>query len=265
MKRDEQWVALPAGVVAAFPPCGQSLLTAAAGMVPDEMLVEISRADYGMDAGDHLSALRSIRDMLYVPAPLQSVPGEVLELTRWSKPWDPAAPGGDVARRGHAMRAFCCAALLSAAADPGNLGYMFVGDQNETLAPMIESALFLGDPFPSATAQFLTSRVPMLRLGDALLPFFAFGLLATCLLAKPAAASAADVDALVAFVDESETAVRDPLRVCTPAMLGGSFLNVTCHNQRHKLWRRLAVSLRTTYPDNARLVRLSNRVAGDLE
>ena len=79
-------------------------------------------ADYGEEAEEHLAALRTVRDVGIFPAKMGWVPGEVLELIRWSEPeqtdWKPGRAG----ELGHWMRAFCCAALLRATRAPWNYG-----------------------------------------------------------------------------------------------------------------------------------------------
>ena len=62
---------IPAAALAAFPPAPDALLSAACALVSDEMLVDISNADYGVDASKHLAALRQIRDLVRVPVPLE--------------------------------------------------------------------------------------------------------------------------------------------------------------------------------------------------
>jgi hypothetical protein len=108
------------------------------------MLRQIAAADYGDRAEAHLAALIEIRAGASVPGRLDWVPGEVLELIRWSMPDDPAwAPGGQ-GERGHLMRAFACAVLLSGARLRVNreqsLGY------TDTLVQLVGSINALGLP-----------------------------------------------------------------------------------------------------------------------
>jgi hypothetical protein len=97
-------------------------------------------------------------------------PGEVLELIRWSDPEDPDHKPGSTGRRGHQMRAFACAVLLSAASDGG-----YDGNEEATLAQCLSSARVLGDAMNDAVARFLTWRIPSLSCSDRWL--FALGLL----------------------------------------------------------------------------------------
>src|SRR5438105_12750580 len=114
---------IPPILIKTFPPYPDALLAKAGELVTDDMLEEISGADYGMDADAHFAALLTIRDQVRVTAPMPWEPKEVLELVRWSQPEDPRWKPGGTGERGHIMRAFCCAALLRAAAEPANNGY----------------------------------------------------------------------------------------------------------------------------------------------
>ena len=105
-----------------FDPEPDGLLRAISTYVDDEMLTEISLADYGEDAEGHLAALRMIRDTGTFPLPMQWCPSEVLELIRWSEPEDPCWKPGRTGEFGHWMRAFCCVALLRATREPWNYG-----------------------------------------------------------------------------------------------------------------------------------------------
>ena len=69
-----------------FDPEPDGLLDSISAYIDDEMLKEISLADYGDDAPEHLTALRTLRDAGIFPAKMVWVPGEVLELIRWSEP-----------------------------------------------------------------------------------------------------------------------------------------------------------------------------------
>jgi hypothetical protein len=249
---------IPSILIKAFPPYADALLAKCGELVTDDMLEEISRADYGMEADAHLAALVSIRDEVRVPAPLPWQPKEVLELVGWSQPEKPAWKPGSTGERGHIMRAFCCAALLRAAAESANQGYF--GGENQTLIQLIESALILGRGLPEAAGSFLTWRIPLLRTDDDERPFFAFGLVALALSVGQDSLTAHDIDALVDYVDRTETAARDPMGVCTPDMFNGSFLAGTCYDRRHAAWRALAAKLRSRVPDAQRLVASALRI-----
>jgi hypothetical protein len=86
--------------------------------IDDDMLEEISAANYALDADVHLVALRRLRDTGELLEPLHWFPCEVLELIRNSEPEDPAWKPGSAGIRGHWMRAFSSAALLRAFGPP---------------------------------------------------------------------------------------------------------------------------------------------------
>jgi hypothetical protein len=241
-----------------FPPCGDALLAKCGKLVSDDMLNEISQADYGMDASAHFAALAPIRDTARVPTPMPWEPKEVLEPIRWSQPEDPTWKPGSTGERGHVMRAFCCAALLRAAAEPENDGH-FSGE-NETLIQLIYSALILNSGFPEATGSYLTWRIPRMRGDDEERPFFAFGLIALLVLLKPGSLTTSNIDTLVSFVEQAEADVRCPMGDCTPEMIQASFLSWTYHSLRHAAWRALAATMRMRLPDFERVVALARRI-----
>lgn len=245
-------------LIEAFPPDGDALLSTSAKLITGDMLEEISRADYGMDADAHLAALRAIRDEARLPSPLRWEPKEVLALVRWSQPDDPNWKPGSTGQRGHIMRAFCCSALLRAAADPSNDG--FFDGENQTLIQLIDSALFLNRGLPEAAGRFLTWRLPQLRSDDPERPFFAFGLVAIALLLNPRSPKPSDIDALISFVEGAEAEARDLMRVRPPNMIEDSFLAGTFFDQRHSVWRALATRLRLRMSDSERVVGLARRI-----
>jgi len=106
-----------------FDPDADVLLRAISSHVNDEMLDCVSRADYGEDSDEHLSALQQIRDTGSMPENLGWIPMEVLELIRWSEPEDPKWKPGRTGEFGHWMRAFSCAAILRAEHQPGSYYY----------------------------------------------------------------------------------------------------------------------------------------------
>jgi hypothetical protein len=66
----------------------------------------------------------------------------VLELVRYSEPDDPAWEPGGHGERGHLMRLFCCAVLLTAAGEPELDGYI---EDEPTLRRLVPSVVVLGD------------------------------------------------------------------------------------------------------------------------
>jgi hypothetical protein len=154
---------IPAELIAAFPPSEDVLLACARRAIDDEMLVEIAGADDGTDFDAHLAALRPIRDQGIVPVPLAWRPGEVLELIRWSNPDDPESKPGGTGLRSHQMRAFACAALLRAGAEPENYYYDRPGSSESSLGLCLLSAKALGEEMSEAVARFLTWRILRMR------------------------------------------------------------------------------------------------------
>ena len=232
-------------------------------MVTDDMLVEISEVDYGTDADEHLAALHKIRDSGRPLSPLEWKPLEVLELMRWSEPDEPEPNNRSSGQRGHIMRAFCCAALLRAAADPVNKCQLFVDSQNEALGPLIDSAVSIDRGLPAAAASFLTWGIDCLDEAEELRPFFGFGLLALALLSAPGRFSESDADELVAFIERAEICARNPPEAYKPHfdfIVGSSFLQFTVYNQRHSTWRSLAARLRSGFPDWGGLAAMARRI-----
>lgn len=231
---------LPPALAAAFPPSPDALLDLLRPRVDDGMLREIARADYGVDEDAHLAALRGIRDAGEVPAPMAWEPKEVLELIRWSQPEDPDWKPGATGRRGHLMRAFACAALLRAAAEPENDGY-FDGE-NATLAQLVDSALVLGGDVREAAARFLTWRTP--RMGvDEERPFFAFALLVLAVLLRGGRLPDAALADAAAWVVAEEAEERTAPCARLPPNAGGWLLGLTLFDARDAVWRALAERL----------------------
>jgi hypothetical protein len=137
-----------------FDPEPDGLLDSISAHIDDEMLKEISLADYGDDAAEHLTALRTLRDAGIFPAKMVWVPGEVLELIRWSEPEVPEWKPGRTGEFGHWMRAFCCAALLRATREPWNYGDGVATES--TVAQLTISLGTLSVDFTSAAVKFLS-------------------------------------------------------------------------------------------------------------
>ncbi|QDT37065.1 hypothetical protein [Stratiformator vulcanicus] len=121
-----------------------------------EMLREIARADYGMDADAHLKALRRIAKG-EILAPMEWEPLEVLQLIRYSVPEDRTWSPGGHGERGHWMRLFCCTALIRADVEPDNDGYDLGSDCS--VIQLIDSALKLGPQTSDAALRLLLWRL----------------------------------------------------------------------------------------------------------
>lgn len=153
--------------LAAFRPDPAPLLRRIAAHIDDAMLAEIAAADYGFQADENLVRLRALRKSGEMP---DFNAQEVLALTRWAEPdWDNWS--GPKGRRGHWMRAFACAGLLSAREDEGRWGAL-----NDTLGQMLASFDALRAPLNEEGAAFLAWRLDAFDCG-ADSAFFGVGLL----------------------------------------------------------------------------------------
>jgi hypothetical protein len=141
--------------------------------IDEGMLREIAEADYGYLADEHLAGLRRIRDGREVPTLLTELPLEVLELVRYSEPDDPAWEPGGHGERGHLMRLFCCAVLLTAAGEPALDGYI---EDEPTLRRMVPSAVALGERALDALLPLLCWRASLPPTDEADRAFLAVSL-----------------------------------------------------------------------------------------
>jgi hypothetical protein len=216
-------------------PAADALLELLRTQVDDDMLREISEADYGHAAELHLSALRAIHATGEIPAPLPWQPKEVLELIRWSEPEDPAWKPGATGERGHRMRAFACAALLRAAADPAEA--LYADGENQTLAQLVASVMTLGEAAQRAALRFMDWRVDTVAAGGEL-PFFR---LAQLILAVQVAEPDARVGRLAAQLTEDVAAERAEVAPCLAN--DRWLLGLTFHQIRLGVWVRLTHQL----------------------
>lgn len=220
--------------LAQFAPDPDALLAWLRPRIDDDMLAEIAAADYGMDADAHLAALRRIRDSGAVLVSLGWEPKEVLELIRWSEPEDPTWRPGSTGERGHLMRAFCCAALIRAAAEPANADT--ISGENQTVIQLIASALTLEPAAQRAALQLLAWRL-LHALGDPEeRPFFALGvlLLVVALGLDERGAILCDLCAWV-LAEEAWARARADLGPTSDAWL----LGVTFFSGRDTAWREV--------------------------
>ena len=107
--------AVPAGFLAGWPSDERGLVLRLGERLSLEDVHEIASSDYGQDLEGHKEAVNAIRATGIVPAPLDWVPREVLQLSSY---WEPDHERGKPEKaqafllaRGHRIRAFCCAAL----------------------------------------------------------------------------------------------------------------------------------------------------------
>ncbi len=225
-------------LLAACNPDPDVLLDWLCPQIDDTLLEEIAAADYGMDAAEHLVALRSIRDDRIILAPMHWEPKEVLELIRWSEPDDPQWKPGRIGPDGQLMRAFCCAALLRAAAEPANWPY-FDGE-NQTLIQLIASVLTFGPIATEAALRFVAWRVLTQPTEDVERPFCALGVLLLAALLRRQEANAALLCDLCAWVIAEEAATRAHPGNVFPQAADAWMFGLTFFNMREDAWRSVA-------------------------
>ncbi len=228
-----------AALLAPFEPERDELLRALSRHVDDGMLREIAEADYGEEANAHEAALRRIRDQGEIPVPIDWVPKEVLELTRWSQPDAPNYRGGSKGERGHRVRAFATATLLRAGAEPTNAD--FIPAENETLAQLLASAAVLGSEVEEAALRFLAWRAIHFSSHETERPFFALAvLLAAVAVGWHRRGDEFFLDRLIDWVHAEERQAREYSGGLLPNQGGPWVLGLTLFNQRHDTWRELA-------------------------
>lgn len=106
-----------------------------------DLLLQISKADYGTDAALHFAVLQDICTTGLLPRGLGWHPGEVLRLTRWSE--------GE--RTDHLARALACVILCLPFGDDDDL---------ITNGPiLLDSCSTLGEPLLSACIEFFVWRI----------------------------------------------------------------------------------------------------------
>lgn len=232
------------------PPDPQALLRALSRHIDDAMIAEIAAADYGRDIEEHLIPLRAIRDHGEIPSPLQWEPKEVLELIRWSEPDDPEWGPGGHGRRGHWMRAFCCAVLLRAGQEKANLGT--ISGQNQTLVQLIDSLQRLECGLDREAAGLMTwimEETPSDDQGgtsgdwrDEDLAFFGVGLLWFALHLEPSVPDA-EVLALCEWICVLELRHNQRHNAAYGLSPGRWLLSTTHYNLCHDKWRKLGGDL----------------------
>ncbi|MCB0108246.1 MAG: hypothetical protein KDE53_20135 [Caldilineaceae bacterium] len=217
------------------------LLEQVARYIDDGMLRSIAEADYGMDVGEHLAALRQIHAGK-IPIPIQWEPREVLELVRWSEPdgphgrWD----GKDAGRAGHWQRAFACTALLHIAGEPENRGRL-LGGEKDSIIQLIGSITALEAKLQLPALRLLSERVLALDLGDEELPFFALGIL--LLAAMAPAVEPSHLEELGAWVLEEEARIRAELLVSWQQPTDHWLLGLTSYNSYAAVWQSTTVQV----------------------
>jgi hypothetical protein len=161
----------PAEVVAAYPPAQDALFSYLRPRVTDEMLSVVAKCDYGDAWEAHLTELERIRSGVDLDRPVGWQPNEVLCLFRWGGQEDDNSFRDPVAF--HTARAFCCAALLRVPDHVENRSLF----ESDTLAPLVESCHFLGEPFRFRLGCLLSWTLGEMEVTEPDYLFHAFGLL----------------------------------------------------------------------------------------
>lgn len=209
------------------------LLTLLTERITQEDVEAIARADYGIDQQAHAEAIDSIRRTGEIALPMDWIPREVLNLTRWSLPEEePDRP------RAHLRRAFASMAVLYADTED-QLGW---GGSNETMAALTQSAHELGAEVVEAAADFAAWIIPRETEEDEL-PFLG---LAFFSLALPSRKRWNDATMLnvADWVMQMENAVAAPWSSTLGLSREGPWLlnNATARLRDH-LWRRIGSDL----------------------
>lgn len=197
--------------------------------IDEGMLREIGAADYGWKADECYALLRPILETGLVASNDFNL-REVLELIRWSEPYDPEWSPGGKGSRGHWMRLFACAALVRLARKyPASFD-----SECDTLAQLISSAIELGRPVARAAAGMLAWRF-LAYPGDAEdPPFLAFAILLLAAHLERGEDRGRWLKQLAAWVEDEESRARN----------GTSeqewLIGLTLFRQREAVWRSLA-------------------------
>lgn len=243
-------IAVFADALAAFKPESDELVHRLAAGVDDAMLAEIAALDYGHTIDDNRAALLVLREGGTLPAPMPFEPREVLELTRWFCPDDEPDPADR--HRGHAMRAFACAALLRASGEPGNQD--LCEGQNQTLVNLLWSLDALDSGHERAALGLLVWL--MGRLAPQTRPagtfdfqfedtaFLGLGVLWLGLRMRPRLPEPA-LTAMAEWISETEEAGNRRHNADYGLKPGRWLLGATSYNLCHAEWHRLGRALLT--------------------
>lgn len=226
-----------------FVPSDMALLDWLAPYADDALLAELARADSGFGERENLRVLKQIRDRRQIPALLKWNPKEALELTRWSEPDEPRERPETSGRRGHLIRAYACAVLLYAADAPEMQDFVYA--ENDTLVQLLDSVISLGPEAAECTRCFLLWRTLRLHTHHEETPFFLFALLLLSAALYRPPQDAADLVLLAGLVVSEENRARTGEWV----MLHSDdwLLGLTCFNQRHEVWIKLAREILTPH------------------
>jgi len=209
--------------------------------IDDTHLHEIASCDgSGPIEENNFQALKRIYIGHPISIPMDWVPLEALEMGRWSDPdrpvLDSAAPEGD-ATRGHLMRAFCCAVLLTA----DNSERYICDPESETLFRLLGSVLFLGREASERALRFLCWRTLTLPQEVPETPFCAFVLLLLHAAIFETNEDGTDLRLLAEWVMAEEARVRDSLD--TACISDEWLFGLYYWDWRPVAWRRMALGV----------------------
>ena len=220
----------------------ERLMQVLAERLDDGMLEEIAAADYMMDYDAHLAALRSIRARDPPEGPMAWEPKEVLELFRWSELGDDRSGRRDRTREEfHLMRAFCCAALLEAFAEPANHDY-FDGT-NATVIQMLESLEVLGTDCEGHVAPFLAWLLIRLPDNENERGFYILALIWALLRSGAAQREASVISNLIDWMIDDEATVRRQWHGGAGQLPERWLFGTTFFNLRFAKWEQLGIRL----------------------
>ena len=149
-------MAIPAALVAGFPPSRDLLLDLARNPIDNVMLREIASVDLPDYDDVNLLELQQIRDEGIISARVGHVQTE-LHMSCWIFDQRPGVIPVRTGRSGRQIGLFSCAALLRAAADPDCERHLCY-EGTSPLACCLEHAIELGNKAVEAVARFLTWR-----------------------------------------------------------------------------------------------------------
>ncbi len=228
----EKTADLPAWLVELYPPDRRIAVEFFRKLVGESMLLEIAKACNGMEVEEQLASLMPIWNGEDWSELHCWFPMEVLELMRWIEPENPHewAPG-HTGLRGHQIRAFCCAVLLTTSNFEAN---------NYTLINLLDSAFSIGGEAPQSVARFLTWKFPSFDSGEDR-PLFALALAAIVRIGRPDLSEERERE-LVDWI-ESENASAP----CDPPWLDVHYWN----SETRARWKGLVFRLQRGYKGGA--------------
>jgi hypothetical protein len=218
------------------------LMSRLARLLDQSMIKDIARADYGYGEEENVAVIQEICRTHEVPKPLEWEPGEVMALVRWSRPEDPDWGPGGHGRRGHIMRAFCCASLLH---DP----HRGAGNSNDSVARLIQSCHELGEELLQLASAFLAWCLMETEPCDEDRPFHVLGVI-IALAGRPGDEHDADlINRLIYWLElEVQRLSNDDVMTWGDRWLR----DITNHDQSIDIWvdnaQRLLVDRRASHP-----------------